>query len=190
VVNHTWVLPTQPISYIYDLKGEFIPDSLGIYSFTLLVRDNEGNIGIDEVNVSVIPRIPVIQVLQDIGAEPLFGITDVTGTANGDAPILEVNYSIDNGDWRPAEGTNNWMLRLNTTLLTNGPHTLTIRVWDGYSFTDTEPIGFTVLNSEDQDPGPDDSDGGPSDIFLPIAIGLLIAGILGFFIFRRQQSRR
>jgi PKD repeat protein/nitrous oxidase accessory protein NosD len=189
VVNHTWIVPTDPISYIQGLEAQYLPETMGVWTFTLIVRDLEGNVGTDVVNVSVVPRPPVIHLLQDIERELLFGVLDVTGTATSDAEITEVGFRIDDGEWQLAVGTSEWRIRLNTTLLTNDPHSLDIRVWDGYSFTTTGPIPFSVWNDKVPDNGPQNDDDEPS-LLLPILgmIGVVaIVAVLVFIVLRRLR---
>lgn len=86
------------------------------------------------------------------------GEVNVTGTASSlDGDIERVEVSIDEGEWREANGTESWNLTWDTTLWASGAHNVTARSWDGeeYSENDTinvhvnQPPKVTILAPED-----------------------------------------
>jgi len=85
--------------------------------------------------------------------ENLTGKIQITGIAwDPDGDVLEVQYKIDNeATWRLADGTTHWSLTLNTTTLTNGNHTLYLRVLrrNGMSpiYSEIYPFSFSTHNT-------------------------------------------
>jgi predicted phosphodiesterase len=87
--------------------------------------------------VDELPRQEIADALptisfDDDGAEgaPLSGRVRVAGKAADDKTVDRVEYSIDFGDWRPAQGGASWHFDLHTRSLPDGHHVLTARVTD------------------------------------------------------------
>ena len=75
-------------------------------------------------------RAPLIAM--DASARPpiLRGSHTFAGSASDDNALATVEYSLDRGPWRKADGTTQWRLTLDTATLADGHHLLTVRATD------------------------------------------------------------
>jgi len=74
-----------------------------------------------------------------INGEVVSGLYLVTGTGGGAA----TQVSIDGGTWQATSGGKNWSYSWDTTVFSNGPHTVSARYADGSS---TTSVNVTVTN--------------------------------------------
>jgi hypothetical protein len=96
----------------------------------------------------------------------------VTGTADmATDPIIRVQLRIDGGSLLIANGTTSWYFDLDTTLLSNGPHTIEAKSFDGTQYSDPASVSFTVRNTKSEAPK-----GEPPYYLAAIAI-ILVSGV-------------
>jgi|GEM_PF-6662131 len=67
-----------------------------------------------------------------------------------DGSIITVELKIDGSTWQTADGTSKWSFLLNITALTNGPHTIYARAYDGIIYS--SPVNIQVVVENDQAP--------------------------------------
>ncbi|MFW3147060.1 MAG: Ig-like domain-containing protein [Thermoplasmatota archaeon] len=103
---------------------------------------------------------PVVQISTSLTGEQTGTIT-VDGTVTDESGYVNfVEYRIDGGIWRKASqptGTN-WEVVIDTNTLTNEEHNLSVRAYDGKSYSDLVFKKFVVMNEDS------DKDGIPNDI--------------------------
>jgi hypothetical protein len=114
--------------------------AVGVHLVTLYGDDGQGHNLTDDVTVQVMVPVPPedlieIEITRPRGGDVLVGEITIAGTASydrGDIAVVEV--SIDEDGWRPAEGTGAWNLRFDTTIISDGIHSLLARATtdDGY----------------------------------------------------------
>ncbi|MFA5771743.1 MAG: right-handed parallel beta-helix repeat-containing protein [Thermoplasmata archaeon] len=78
--------------------------------------------------------------------EKVKGTISVTGTASDGVSIDKVQIKIDNFGWIDATGKTSWNHSLDTTTLSNGNHTITVRAYDGSLYSQEEFITISVEN--------------------------------------------
>jgi hypothetical protein len=103
----------------------------------------------------------------------------VQGEALDDVGIVKVEYNLDGTGWRTAEGKEYWQFIINTSLLDNGTHNLSIRAVDLYTTSAVHKRTFTVDLPEpgtDGPPGPDGDDGW--DLYTYLFIGSILAVVV------------
>jgi hypothetical protein len=66
------------------------------------------------------------------------------GTASDDKGVEKVEFRIDGGVWNEVDGTEEWNLTLDTTLLDAGTHQLEVRAWDGEEWSEVASVVFEV----------------------------------------------
>jgi hypothetical protein len=96
--------------------------------------------------VFVVDRPPEVVITDPPANAELAGTVHVKGTAKDDLSLLEIHLSIDSGDWFPADEDTDWSYALDTTSLTYGEHYIEAKAWDGYEWSDTAYVAFTVDN--------------------------------------------
>ncbi|MBM4249075.1 MAG: hypothetical protein FJ149_06515 [Euryarchaeota archaeon] len=119
------------------------------------------------------------------------GTVVVSGSASViSGAVVSVEYRIDGGAWKPADGTTSWSFALDTTKLRNGTHTILVRSFDGRNHSAESRLELSVDNPG----GPGPAGGGPaaSDPWLGwlLGLGLLLAAAAttGFILARRRRS--
>ena len=63
-------------------------------------------------------------------------------------PIIRVQIRIDGGSLLIADGTESWGFDIDTTLLSNGRHTVEARSFDGTQYSDPAVVAFDVKNGD------------------------------------------
>jgi hypothetical protein len=97
----------------------------------------------------------------------------VTGTADmASYPIIKVQLRIDGGSLLIANGTDSWYFDIDTSLLSNGPHTVEAKSFDGTRYSDPASVTFSVQNGKAAAPG------GEPPYLLIIAIVVIVAAVV------------
>lgn len=131
------------VSGISSWQYEFDSEAAGIglteeesVPIILEAEDFAGNVGRSEavLYVNQLADIPKVRVTNFQNGEKKYGIFTVTGTAEDDDVVKEVEVSIDNpsAGWVKASGANSWSYKLDCSLLTNGEHVFYYRSVDIY----------------------------------------------------------
>ncbi|MGC9554749.1 MAG: InlB B-repeat-containing protein, partial [Thermoplasmatota archaeon] len=82
---------------------------------------------------------PSIAILFPPNNSTVSGAIAVEGTAsddNGNHTLHRVEIKIDDGDWQAATGTSAWHFFWNTTGVSDGPHVIHARAYDGHVYTE------------------------------------------------------
>ncbi len=77
----------------------------------------------------------------------LSGVSTIQGTANASLGIVAVQVQVDGGVWQNATGSATWTFDLDTTTLTDGPHRIAARTFDGTHYSSEATVDVTVDNS-------------------------------------------
>ena len=124
------------------------PDITGNFTVTVRVTDSKGGFTDQTFTIEVRARPPVIQKPPSCSVTTQINNTKVKKTitiegkaAVGSRPLTLVQFSVDDGQWLNAVGTENWSFSLDTTTLNNGLHKIKVRAFDGTTYS-----GETVLN--------------------------------------------
>ena len=125
----------------------------GTHEVTLTVDDGQGNNDTDTVTVRVVEPVPPedrlhITVDTPVSGSLVSGEVVISGTASyelGDIAAVEV--AIDGEGWRPAEGGTSWSMVLDTTLLTDGIHSIVVKVTSGDGVTKVDSVLVEVRNA-------------------------------------------
>lgn len=124
-----------------------------IIDITPTITENEL---IDSLNhigfIQKINDLPAVAIINPIASEIISGTYSINGTAtdpDGDSTIEKVQIKIDNGTWIDVSGTNSWSFIWNTTSVSDGPHTIYARAFDGknYSIIPEPSVAITVTNN-------------------------------------------
>lgn len=92
---------------------------------------------------------PVVVITSPGDGDEVSGVVIITGTASdddGDGTIHRVEVSIDDGAWEEADGTDEWEYRFDSTILSEGSHTVSVRAFDGTHTSDIQIITLEVNN--------------------------------------------
>jgi ABC-type branched-subunit amino acid transport system substrate-binding protein len=77
----------------------------------------------------------------------LSGVVTIRGTANASLGIVAVQVHVDGGTWQDATGTATWTFDLDTTTLTDGPHRIAARTFDGSHYSSEAAVDVMIDNS-------------------------------------------
>jgi len=132
---------TTSWEYLTDL------DALESGEHTLAVRAMSGTQESDHQRLTFwVDRPPEIKITDPPADAELSGTVHVKGEAQDDLSLLEIHLSIDGGDWFAADEDAEWSYALDTTELAYGEHYIEAKAWDGYEWSDTDYVAFTVDN--------------------------------------------
>jgi hypothetical protein len=90
---------------------------------------------------------PQVSITQPASNSTVSGALTVSGTAADSAGISQVQVGVDNGTPQLATGTTSWTANIDTTALTNGPHTINVRATDTNGNVGTASVTVTVSNT-------------------------------------------
>jgi len=120
------------------------------------IHDNDGNSGSATLTINLgepyqsVQDIYLGQELRIIINQPsgdiLSGQELIKGEAMGIHQIKKVEVRIDGWEWEIAAGTTNWSYSWNTTMATNGNHTVYARAYDGERYSDIVFVNVEVEN--------------------------------------------
>ncbi|MBN1648627.1 MAG: hypothetical protein JW874_11400 [Spirochaetales bacterium] len=141
---------TENWRYYYDLSGY----KKGKYNIIIKGVDKSGNIFYKgPLNIYIDPQsdIPVTHISNPSSRMRVGGKNlNIVGTCIDDDAVAFVEVMIDDGDFRKAEGQEFWSWYLDTTVLTDGPHTISARGTD-INGKVGEPVS-TVFNLDTANP--------------------------------------
>jgi hypothetical protein len=91
---------------------------------------------------------PVVNISRPADNSTVSGTVPVSGTARpqGGTSIARVQVRVDHRAAQPATGIRNWTASINTTLLTNGTHTITATATDSKGNVGTASVTIKVAN--------------------------------------------
>ncbi|MCD6512324.1 MAG: right-handed parallel beta-helix repeat-containing protein, partial [Thermoplasmata archaeon] len=91
---------------------------------------------------------PTITITSPSNGATVSGTVTIQGTAgDSDGTVQKVEVKIDNGAWTQATGTTEWSYSLNTTVLSNGEHTIYARSFDGADYSSSASITINIFNN-------------------------------------------
>ena len=93
---------------------------------------------------------PCISIINPFNGSNVDGIIVVNGKSSdidGNNTIKKVEIKIDNGTWNIANGTTSWNYTINTNLIANGMHNITVRCYDGLLYSNFSTITINVFNN-------------------------------------------
>ncbi len=94
-------------------------------------------------------RPPSVMILSPQNGAKVSNMVIVQGDASdpdGNTTLRNVQVKIDEGDWNSANGTAQWNFRWITNNVQNGAHQISVRSWDGSSYSNIVSIEITLLN--------------------------------------------
>ena len=126
-------------------NASFSSGGIGLYAY------NTTGASFDDVQVlsSSVPDMipPVVQIASPANGSTLSGLVTISGTASDNVGVQSVTLSADGQTLGLAAGTTTWSYALDSTLLSNGPHTLTAQAVDFSNNTSSAAsIQVTVTN--------------------------------------------
>jgi hypothetical protein len=146
IIDHTWTSDIDGdlgTSVIFSMKL-----SLGDHEITLTVTDNGGRASQTALAISVIDPIPPTVTIQNPG-DIVNKVVTLSGSASdGDGTVEAVEIRFDSSEWQLLMGTNQWEYEWDTTLFSDGDHTIEVRAQDNDGFySDISSVTPTVDNT-------------------------------------------
>ncbi|OYT61119.1 hypothetical protein B6U81_03780 [Thermoplasmatales archaeon ex4484_30] len=89
---------------------------------------------------------PTVTITSPLNNSTVSGIVNIQGTASDDGTVQRVEIKIDSGLWMTATGTTSWSYSWNTTLVSNGNHTIYARSYDGTNYSSIVSVAIIVNN--------------------------------------------
>jgi hypothetical protein len=123
------------------------PTVAGSFPFTVQVSDAAAHSLSANLSIIIAAPAPSLSITAPASGATLSGSVTVSGSASDPVTLNSVQVSVDGGAFSSASGTSNWSFALNTSSLSNGPHSLTAKASDAAGISSsTSPLAFTVSN--------------------------------------------
>lgn len=113
---------------------------------------------------------PTVEVYAPVAGESYWGKIVCAGRSSDDRSVARVEARLDGGEWERVSGTTMWTFDVDTGRLAEGSHTLEVRAYDGYLFSETVPVAFDVLEPGDEPALP--VEGPVATVLVLLAVGL------------------
>ncbi len=128
----------------------------GTYTVTLTVTDDDGTTDTDTTTATIAANAaPTVSITSPTASDLITGPLTVRIDATDPESIvgtLDVEYRVDSGLWKTATYntfTQRYEDTVDTSILTDAPHTVSARATDGFGNTTTSlSVSFTVDNNE------------------------------------------
>jgi len=144
----------------------------------------------DSVTATPMNRVPFCWISEPSSGGTLSGVRSIRGGASDvDGSIESVEIRIDSGTWIQADGTTSWSYLLNTTLLSDGNHTLYARSSDGENYSVETNITVAVDNTPQQPPDREASIFEQA-WFWGMIIAVISAAIILIILVRRSRNKK
>ena len=171
--------------WVSDIDGDlsdqaaFTTDTLSPddHVITFRVQDNEGLWSNWEYAALEVNGRPTVNVTKTTPDAKVGQTIKMEGTADDDGQVTVVEVAIDDGDWGPVSGTDEWTYTLDASDLADGKHILKVRAYDGSQYS--EVVTFEVTIDSDKD-----DDGSAPPLVMAMA-----AVVLAVFCHRRWRRR-
>ena len=136
-------------SWSFGLDTRLFAD--GTHTVMARARDASGNASTASVSFTVSnadTTPPAVSIAAPAAGATVGGAISVSGNASDSGGVASVAVSVDGGSYTPATGTASWSESLDTSALSNGPHTITARALDTSGNASTANVGVTVRNAD------------------------------------------
>jgi hypothetical protein len=122
--------------------------SIGIHTIEFSVQDDGDDWSQATTQVLTVKATnekPVVAILLPDDGIRVDGLLTISGFAEDpDGALEEVSISVDGGSWEELEQEEDWTYELNTSFLSIGEHTISIRAFDGEEYSEEEYLTFYV----------------------------------------------
>ena len=103
---------------------------------------------------------PTLQISSPENGTIVKGELTISGEATDDRQVTRIDYRIPGSmDWTPIVTSTSWSFTMNTSVLSDGEHTLEIRCYDGIQYSDIRSVSINAQNEQDEPVDDDGSDG-------------------------------
>jgi len=123
----------------------------GIHTFSVICYDNKNLSNTQNITLNIEKPRPQVSIsFPEDGDIDLNGLLNISGNAAAEfGEIQKVEIIIDNQTEKNVIFNNsNWHHLWNTINVDNGPHTISVRSFDGEKWSRTDTINFTIFNLE------------------------------------------
>jgi hypothetical protein len=124
-------------------------------SHTIYTRAYDGTDFSDIKSVSVtvshppVNQAPTVTISSPTGGEIVSGTITISGSASDpDGVVSIVQIRIDSGSWVTVSGTTSWSYSWDTTKVSDGSHTISVRCFDGTDYSSIDSLNVNVKNAE------------------------------------------
>lgn len=176
-IDENWEYTDGTTDWSYSWNTTTLDD--GNYTIYVRAFDGADYSMIKSVDVYVDnPHKPILTITSEI-PETISGTITIEGTASdADGEVTKIEIQIDNKDWKEVEGTTDWSYKLDTTKLSDGKHTVKIRVYDDEGEYYEETFNINVNNSV-----------WPSWLLLIIAVILLVNFLIIGIALKKKKAK-
>jgi len=133
--------------------------TMDIFQLNLTVVDDLGARDTLTMEIDVSVEIPYVTITSPVNGtvfEKASNLLIVIGGKAGES-TEKVYVNIDEGyEWIKVSGTTSWSLSLPGNFLASGNHTVKVRAWNGFVYSDIMEVRFTILEPEKNEKNEDE----------------------------------
>jgi len=123
---------------------------LGSGPHTLEARSSDGERTSTVAQLQfVVDMRPSVAIYSPLNASTMKKGFELKGTAADDVAVTKVEGRLDGGAWTELGGTTSWSWAIPVKGLAEGDHTLEVRSWDGYAYSELSSVTFKYKKPED-----------------------------------------
>jgi hypothetical protein len=128
--------------------------SVGTHTISFSVQDND-DAWSDEVTETLLVKetneLPTVIITSPSDLQRVAGTLNIQGSADDpDGDVVWVEIRVDGSQWIFALGTTSWNFGFDSTLLSEGEHTIKARAFDGEDYSEEAVITIVVDNEVDE----------------------------------------
>jgi fibronectin type 3 domain-containing protein len=128
---------------------------------------------------------PTITITSPLPGSTISGTFEILGTASDpDGTLQRVEIRMDDGNWMQVSGTTSWGYDWDTTSVSNGQYTITVRAYDGINYSSEINISIEV-NNPDSGRQPDEE---PWIWVLIIFIVIILISVIMLWAFNNRKK--
>jgi hypothetical protein len=146
----------------------------GVINFTKWREDQVSMVLRSGLRPLVTNQAPTIKVTSPVPGGSYWETLSCSGSSADDRSVARVETRIDGGDWTEVTGTTVWSMELDTVSLGEGSHTLDVRAFDGYLYSEVGSVDFEVYQPQDNPEHLVDSPIPMLVLLVVVAVGVLV----------------
>ena len=164
-------------------------DGIGDTPYSIGGGANVDNYPLMKAVSTTVNQAPTVTISSPSNGETVSGTITVSGSASdSDDSIISVQIRIDSGSWTTVSGTTSWSYSWDTTKVSDGSHTISIRSFDGTDYSSIDSISVNVKNEEESQPTPEKKE---EKGFIPgFETAAFLTALLGVCIILLRKRRR
>lgn len=148
-----WLTTTGTTSWSYSWDTTTVSD--GQHTIYVRAYDGTNYSTVKSVTVTVnqayVNQAPTVTISSPTSGETVKSTVIVSGGASDpDGVVSIVQVRVDSGSWETVSGTISWSYSWDTTKVSDGSHTVSVRSFDGKDYSSIDSVSVNVKNKKEE----------------------------------------